>query len=405
MMLGATSSCTRCLRTALALARTPAWSRPYSSPTTNGDDPAADRQERINKLLDKARALKLQHLRNQQSSSAAAAAASASTSVPSSVNKLEQYADALRRKAKEQGYENVEAMRRAVKVKTFQYKAPSSTTAPASASARAAQEGKDAEEIRPKSTTFERKDEELKERLRARAAEKEKDKEARPSHDPSGPVKPLSAIMDLDKLFAPPSDGSPSPSGPADSADVAKLWTTYHTLKNKLSAVIPSDTYSRMQSLSQKYPRFVIPLIRDDALEQGGHEIFYLEWAALPVPTPHHLAPTSSPLPRPTTILFTSLAEYKLRQEFARPAFVLTHYTDLATSHGVVLMRGEVSEESSGAKMLSDAEAQRLCVTLQRFYLPMPESAEGTERSELVRVFHEEPGTFDVQRLIKAATF
>ncbi|KAE8222359.1 hypothetical protein CF319_g4430 [Tilletia indica] len=369
-------TCTRCIP---LLLRTPILSHTTTRFYSTDPDPSPEQQERINRVLSKARALKLQHLQNQKKQQ----------HPPSSTaSKLEQYADALRRKAKEEGFASVEEMKRAYSVRKLEYKAP-----PPSSSAK--------KEEGPGKSAFERKEEELRERLRERAAEREKN--APVSSDPSSPVKPLSAIMDLNKLFAPNEDGSlPTP----DAPHVSQLWTTYHTLKNKLSAVIPTPIYEQMRTLSSKYPRFVIPLLRDDAIDGGGggNEMFYMEWTTLPTPTPHLALLSRPPTPKPTSILFTSLAEYKLRQEYARPAFVLTHYTDLAHSHGLVLMRGEISEDTGGGKMLSDAEAQRLCVTLQRFYLPS--SQEGSEeRSELVRIFHEEPDKFDVERLVKAATF
>jgi ATP synthase F1 complex assembly factor 1 len=40
--------------------------------------------------------------------------------------------------------------------------------------------------------------------------------------------------------------------------------------------------------------------------------------------------------------MYTPLAEYKLHQLFAQPTLILTHYTDLANSHGLVLMRGNI---------------------------------------------------------------
>lgn len=74
-----------------------------------------------------------------------------------------------------------------------------------------------------------------------------------------------------------------------------------------------------------------------------------------PVPTP----PPNLPA---TTVLFTPLAEYQMRHEFAQPALILTHYTDLAQSHGLVLMRGDLtpSTDGIGRGRLGTAEAQLL---------------------------------------------
>ena len=140
----------------------------------------------------------------------------------------------------------------------------------------------------------------------------------------------------------------------------------------------------------------------------------------------------------PTTVLFTPLAEYKLRQEYAQPVLILTHYTDLALSKGIVLLRGEVTGaeeaavptagimaataasqagETSAEKLerlkkpvqsqgkLSPQDAQLLTVTLQRFYMPKAAEAAANalagdkERQELLNAFHNDQGKFDIDRL------
>ncbi|KAL9938638.1 hypothetical protein V8E36_002357 [Tilletia maclaganii] len=415
----AAQSCAACLR--LAVRRSTSIAAPTGSvapvlaanAATKNDDEnetAEQRNARVDRLLSKARALKVQHLRNASgssgsggSSSSAKRAAVGLSGSGSAGSKLEQYAQALKRRAQEAGFESVEELQQSLKAQAVQASVSSGSSS---------------------NNSFAAKEEELKERLRQRAAQREATAQepSGENYDPTSPVKPLSAIMDLNKLLG----VGTAEEGKVDAQKVAELWTTYHTLKNKLSAVIPLATYERLLKTAQRYPRFVVPLARDpapvavegqdqaaDEPQQGGHEMFYLEWATLPLPAPHFALASastpSSPLPKPSTVLFTSLAEYKLRQEFAQPALVLTHYTDLAHSHGLVLMRGEISEQggAAGASKMRDADAQQLCVTLQRFYLPALEleGQASAERAELVRVFHEEPEKFDVERLIKAATF
>ncbi|KAK0564102.1 hypothetical protein OC844_001886 [Tilletia horrida] len=423
-------ACSRCLVaarvTAAAAAASPARAAAAAAPaarrsasiasacrsySTNKDDAdpntaaAADRQARVDRLLSKARALKIQHLQSQGAGSSSSSSP-ATRPIPTSSggSKHAQYAQALKRKAEQAGFESVEALRQSLRAQSL-HAGSAGTTVKTDAAAAAAPEETEA----------------LRERLRARAAEKDAERQRAGAADAtqpaasSSPVKPLSAIMDLNKLLAPGPDGTiPT----ADAAQVAELWTTYHTLKNKLSAVIPLATYSRMLEVGSRYPRFVVPLPRGPApaaaedaaaapapTESGGHEMYYLEWGVLPLPTPHlSLASTSpsstNPLPKPSTVLFTSLAEYKLRQEFAQPSLVLTHYTDLAHSHGVVLMRGEVTADNAD---LGDAEAQRLCILLQRFYLPGAAEPSSNEHADLVRIFHEKPDAFDVSRLINAS--
>ena len=158
----------------------------------------------------------------------------------------------------------------------------------------------------------------------------------------------------------------------------------------------------------------------------------FMEWGFLPTATPR---PSSSTAP--TTVLFTPLAEYKLRQEFAQPLLILTHYTDMSDSKGIILMRGEItsSEEvqanptgiaaaenakSKGASeseqerlksapvqsstgKMSEKDAQLLAMTMQRFYLPDVQSESGKEREQLLKCFHEDKEAFSVQRLCEVA--
>ncbi|GAA5968416.1 hypothetical protein JCM21900_002665 [Sporobolomyces salmonicolor] len=214
-------------------------------------------------------------------------------------------------------------------------------------------------------------------------------KQATPAKKGDSPVKPLHEIMDLSKV----SD--------LTTSALAQLWTTYHQAKGFLSAAIPTETYLRMISSARKYPLFVLPLTRDVVGEapDGSEtdqavEMHLLNWALLPQPPS-----VNEPVPPPSTVLFTPLAEYKARQEFAQPYLILTHYTDLSSSHGVVLMRGEISTHVA----LNDTDAQVLAVRMQLFYNDSGKGGEvEQQRRELLRAFHETPEEFDVQKLIKA---
>lgn len=242
-------------------------------------------------------------------------------------------------------------------------------------------------------------------------------------------------------------------------------------MKNKLSAVIPADTYRSLVSNAQRYPQFVLPLGRkvidgdekesknlteEQIKEKQGFEMQFLEWAFLPIPPtvqiPESSKSISPRIPKPSTVLFTPLAEYKLRQTFAQPLLILTHYVDLIESHGIVLMRGDItgsdddhSSPPSSTLAIQEAinqgksqeeieelqkpiqsqgrigmkEAQILTMMLQRFYVDslsgmdkLKEKSESGKvmgvgndeiRGKLLKDFHEDPGSFDVEVLIKAA--
>jgi len=249
-----------------------------------------------------------------------------------------------------------------------------------------------------RTSSVEARDEALRERLRRQREQDEAAKLAGGGPQKSA-VKPLSSFLDVDKISK-------------ESADtIGKLWTGYHALRNKLSAAIPTDTYRQMLDTARRYPQFVLPLPREEAVGEGkeaqrAFEMHYLQWVVLPNETPQGTPP-------PSAAMIASLAEYKLRQEYAQPSLVLTHYTDLAESKGIVLMRGDITSrqggEAEGSPMLSQQDAQMLAMCMQRFYRrdeaePGSSAAAGNEeRTNLLRLFHESPGDFDLSKLLDAA--
>jgi len=101
-----------------------------------------------------------------------------------------------------------------------------------------------------------------------------------------------------------------------------------------------------------------------------------------------------------------------MRASFATPYLVLTFYTDLASTHGTVLMRGEITPAAAagasdpvGRHMLSQEDAQLLAMEVQKFYLWGEPGTEGEEREaeRLLKVFHERPEEFQWEELLKHA--
>ncbi|CAG7847361.1 SubName: Full=Uncharacterized protein {ECO:0000313/EMBL:CCA67717.1} [Serendipita indica DSM 11827] len=228
----------------------------------------------------------------------------------------------------------------------------------------------------------------------------------------SSPVTPLSDIMDLGRILQ----------TPHTSEQIGALWTTYHTAKATqgkgfLSAVIPRETYESFLPAAKKYPSFILPVPRPEAqveLKEGEeshrtpYEFFYMEWghhSAPPVPNSDPFAnakpPQHSPNPPCTTVIFTPLQEYKLRQAYALPHLVLTHYTDLAQSHGLVLMRGELTASTNdpGRFLMTPSTAQLLAFGLQQYYLPKSDN----RHAKLLTTFHENPEQFSWEELISAS--
>ena len=184
-----------------------------------------------------------------------------------------------------------------------------------------------------------------------------------------------------------------------------------------------------MLSVAQRYPQFVLPIPRarattmDDTNEghsesNTAYEFYLLQWDFYHAPPPPLVSldpfspqilpkgdkPTTNP--RLATAIFTPLLEYKLRQTFATPYLVLTFYSELASSHGLVLMGGEITpfaakETAAGDYLLSQRDAQLLAHGLQRFYL----WGSSEEREKLLSDFHERPDAFKWEELLKHGDF
>lgn len=227
---------------------------------------------------------------------------------------------------------------------------------------------------------------------------------------------PLDTILNLSKLL--------SASPPLTSEQLGALWTAYHARKEGvLCAIVPVDMYEQLLRRARQFSQFVVPLPRgstpaEEGKEaEGGTEMFFIEWGlhhspALPkasvdelgLPTTDNTtpAPPQGSNPPIATLLFTPLQDYKHRQSFAAPHLALTFYTDLAATHGVVLLRGEITPAQSGDGrwLLNQAEAQALVVATQKFYLPG--TGEGAqEREDLLKCFHERPEEFKWERLLE----
>ena len=230
---------------------------------------------------------------------------------------------------------------------------------------------------------------------------------------------PLSSILNLDKLLE----------KPHTPEQLYLLWRAYHesraggTGRGFLCATVPVESYEKMLEVAGKYPTFVLPVPRESAQVEGeskepAYEFYLMEWG-FHGPPPEPASPgdlfspaKSSSNPQTSTVLFTPLQEYKLRQSFATPYLVLTHYTDLVKSHGLVLLRGEITPSGASAGtgtsedgiryMLNQQDAQLLAIHVQRFYL---QNEGSEERAVLLKAFHETPEQFKWEELLKHTDF
>lgn len=182
------------------------------------------------------------------------------------------------------------------------------------------------------------------------------------------------------------------------------------------------DIYNKLAATGKKYPAFAVPLPRDTVQDDTGeakraYEFYFLQWDFHEAPPTTPLDPFSKPAsglstsnPQTSTVLLTPLQEYKSRTTFATPYLILTFYTDLASSHGLVLLRGEVTPTAASAEtnsnsdfLLSQQDAQLLTMHLQRFYLWGGEEEGAKERYGLLEAFHNTPEEFKWEDLLKHA--
>lgn len=215
---------------------------------------------------------------------------------------------------------------------------------------------------------------------------------------PKTGIKPLSSYLDLDKIRTLP------------NKEIEVLWRLRHAADPaSLCAVVPLDTYSRIFQTAQKHPQFILPLPRspsDAHQPEGGNtsttaaDIHFLQWSFHPPASPPIAsAPTQNT--HTSTILFTHLASYKLHGTHAQPHTTVTHHLDLADSHGLVLLHGQVVPD----KGVSVEEGRWLVMCLQRFY--DFEVQGGEKKGKLLRSFSEGntegQGAFKVEELVEEA--
>lgn len=153
--------------------------------------------------------------------------------------------------------------------------------------------------------------------------------------------------------------------------------------------MIPTPTYRRIAQAARRHPQFILPLPR----EGQGAEIHFLQW--------------TFPTPTTSTVLFTHLAEYKLRGEYSQPHTTVTHHLDLAEPKGLVLLEGSVIQ----GRGVTVEEAKWLLMCLQKFYSvtegeedeEQDATAAAARRKKLLQQFSHGDESFKVQDLLEEA--
>lgn len=185
---------------------------------------------------------------------------------------------------------------------------------------------------------------------------------SKPSESPG--IKLLSSYIDIQKTLELP------------EKEIEYIWRLRHASDaQSLCAVIPQATYQRIETTARQHPQFILPMLR----EGKGAEIHFLQW--------------TFPSPTTCTVLFTHLAEFKLRGEYAQPHTTVTHHLDLASTKGLVLLHGHVVD----GRGITVDEGKWLLMCLQRFYGADPE----LRRKRLLEQFSQGDSEFKVEELLE----
>ncbi|CCE66304.1 hypothetical protein TPHA_0P01460 [Tetrapisispora phaffii CBS 4417] len=195
--------------------------------------------------------------------------------------------------------------------------------------------------------------------------------------DKNAPFKTLASYLELEKV----KDLSPQ--------EIEYLWRAkWGQTDGAMNAVVPLETFDKMLVKVKEHPVFVLPLPRantsgekDEASE--GMELHYIQWQFPNSQTSH--------------CLMTSLAEYKLHKEFARPHTTLEFHSELGKDKNIVLMNGNVEPSMN----ISIQEAQLLLLNVQRFYGAMGyDTPSSKQRLQLLKDFTNGSSDFNLDKLI-----
>ncbi|SCU98729.1 LAFA_0G19834g1_1 [Lachancea sp. 'fantastica'] len=163
-----------------------------------------------------------------------------------------------------------------------------------------------------------------------------------------------------------------------------------------LNAVVPAAVFDQMSKHFKAVPTFVLPLPREikadasdlqgNANDGQGVELHYIQWQIAGPNTVH--------------CIMTSLADYKLHKEYAKPHTTFQFHTELAQDKQIVLMNGHVEKDVN----VSLQDAQLLLLNVQRFYGAMGEETIPSKlRLQLLRDFASGSTNFSVEKLISLA--
>ncbi len=144
--------------------------------------------------------------------------------------------------------------------------------------------------------------------------------------------------------------------------------------------MIPTTTYRHIAERAKRHPQFILPLPR----EGQAAEIHFLQW--------------TFPTPTTSTVLFTHLAEYKLRGEYSQPHTTVTHHLELQEPKGLVLLQGTIVQ----GRGVSVEDGKWLLMCLQKFYGMGAHDAVAPRR-KLLQQFSQGDEDFKIEELLEEA--
>ncbi|CAN3366749.1 protein Atp11p, mitochondrial [Diutina catenulata] len=183
---------------------------------------------------------------------------------------------------------------------------------------------------------------------------------------PQLPYKTLNSYIDVEKVAELP------------QSDLEAIWKArFASGERTLSAVVDGLTFANIYANAFRNPSFILPIPKGE----DGYEMHYVQWLF--------------PGPNATHCLFTTVAEYKLHKEFAKPHTTLMFHSEFLEDKNVVLMNGQV-EKDVAIKM---DEAQLNVLNVQRFYGGRDEA-----KLAVLREFTQGKEDFDIKKLVEEAT-
>eukprot|EP00088_Acartia_fossae_P036998 TRINITY_DN3818_c0_g1_i5.p1 TRINITY_DN3818_c0_g1~~TRINITY_DN3818_c0_g1_i5.p1 ORF type:complete len:293 (-),score=60.94 TRINITY_DN3818_c0_g1_i5:317-1195(-) len=121
--------------------------------------------------------------------------------------------------------------------------------------------------------------------------------------------------------------------------EITEIWTKHFSQQEKICAVIPAETYKKMQQRFQEFNTFLFPIPR-----KNGYEFVMVQFQG-------------------NEAHFTTLINFQAHKENAPECLNMVHYTELMEEKGVVLMVGEYDKDTLG-----EGESNLLAIQTIQYY-------------------------------------